>query len=65
MKEYAVYFEDRDGKHIVGKYRTKESAQAAAKSRERMGRAFKNPASNIRVVVRDVTKWTFAEGAEV
>lgn len=64
MKEYAVYFEDRDGKHIVGKYRTKESAQAAAKSRDRMGRAFKNPASNIRVVVRDVTKWEIVEGVK-
>lgn len=64
MKEYAIYFEDRDGKHIVGRYRTQPAAQAAAKARDRMGRAFKNPASNIRVVVRDVTKWTLAEGAE-
>ena len=63
MKEYAVYFEDRAGKHIVGRYRTQEAAEAATFGRLRSSLAFKNPASNIRVVVRDVSKWEIVEGA--
>lgn len=62
MKEYAVYYKDRDGEHISGHFNSCDLATAAAKLRRRSSRY---PVTDVRVVERNVTEWTFTKGGRI
>ena len=61
MKEYAVFFKDRDGDHISGRFNSIEIATAAARTRRRLDRNV----SDVRIVERNVTEWTFTKGGRI
>lgn len=61
MKEYAVYYKDRDGDHISGRFNSIELATAAARTRRRLDRNV----SDVRIVERNVTEWTFTKGGRI
>ena len=62
MKEYAVYYKDRDGVHIAGHFNSSDLAFAAAKMRRRTART---PLKDVCVVERNVTDWTLTKGGRV
>ena len=61
MKEYAVYYKDRDGDHITGRFNSIDIATAAARTRRRLDRNI----TDVCVVERDVTEWTFTKGGRI
>lgn len=64
MKEYAVYYKDHNGDHITGRFNSLELATAAAKMRRRTARS-PLTITDICVVERNVTEWTFTKGGRI